>query len=263
MVKRRPLPTRAFGAEPETPDVPALAEWIAENRGRSGDLISFQLDQSLIHQISAGITSPCAGGKFYKDRVMSCLIGVDNTTVVDDIAVQGELVNSDAHAIASRKKNIWCALPAPHALGITDDYYHDENEWHDAIASAYRTLMRSMRDGGISGHVLICETAGEVEVSAFTRQKVFFFVQDMGKKSLEALMGYQRQVAVDRSHLPLVFDLINEYELSQLIILDPDKKSITLALSEFDPDQIIAGGYCTGNSEEYWKNLVAAAGYTI
>lgn len=262
MVKRRPLSTRAFGAEPETPDIPLLAEWIAGNRGKKGDLISFKLDEALKHQISAGITSPCIGGIFYKDRVMDCLIGVDNLRVVDEIAAQADEVESDARGIASQVKNIWCALPAPHALGITDAYYHDGDEWHDAIAGAYRTLMRSMRDAGVGGHVLICETADEVEVSALARQKVFFFAQDMGKASLGALMECQRQVVVDSDHLPVVFDLAHEYELSQLIILDPDNESITLALSEFDPDQIIAGGYCTTDCDEYWRKLVASAEYT-
>jgi hypothetical protein len=263
MVKRHPLSTRAFGSEPDTPDIPVLAEWVAENRGRSGDLISFQLDEALKHQISAGVASPCTGGKFYKDRVIGCLIGVDNMRVVDEIGVRAEAVTSDARDMASQKKNIWCALPGPHALGITDVYYHDEDEWHDAITGAYRTLMRSMRDAGVGGHVLICETADEAEVSALARQKVFFFAQDMEKESLEALMEYQRQVVVDKDHLPVVFDLAHEYELSQLILLDPDKESIALALSEIDPDQLIAGGYCTVDGDEYWKQLVASAEYTI
>ena len=33
MTKIVPLPTRAFGAEPGTPDVAALAGWVAEHRG--------------------------------------------------------------------------------------------------------------------------------------------------------------------------------------------------------------------------------------
>ena len=263
MVKRRILPTRAFGGEPDVPDIPVLAEWVAQNRGKAGDLVSFQLDRALTLQRSCEITIPCIGGKFYKDRVMGCLTGIETTTVTGEIAVQTGTVRNDAQGIVQGKKNIWCALPAPHMLGITDSYYHDEDEWHDAIAGAYRTLMRSMRDGGIGGHVLICDAIDEVELSALSRQNVMFFAQNPDREGLAALMEYQRQVVVDRHHLATVFDLTGEYEINTLIILDPDTESIALALSEFDPDQLMAGGYSTGNSEEYWKNLVASAGYTI
>ena len=263
MVKRRTLLTRAFGTEPDVPGIPVLAEWVAQNRGKAGDLVSFHLDNALALQRSSGITIPCIGGKFYRDRVMGCLAGIETTTVIDEIAVQTGTVRDDAQGIVQGKKNIWCALPAPHVLGITDSYYHDEDEWHDAIAGAYRTLMRSMRDGGICGHVLICDTVDEGELSALSRPNVVFFARDPDREGLAALLEYQRQVAVDRHHLATVFDLAGEYEINKLIILDPDTESIALALSEFDPDQLMAGGYCTGNSEGYWKNLVASAGYTI
>jgi len=211
MVKRRILPTRAFGTEPEVPDIPVLAEWVAKNQGKSGDLISFYLDQSLSGQLSSEITIPCAGGIFYKDRIMDSLMGIDCKTVVDEIALNTDEVTKDARGIVSQKKNVWCALPAPHALCITDSYYLDEDEWHDAIAGAYRTLMRSMRDGGIAGHVLVCDTIDEVELSALARQKVVFFARDPNRDGLATLMEYQRQVAVDRHHLAMAFDLAGEY----------------------------------------------------
>jgi predicted nucleic acid-binding protein len=194
---------------------------------------------------------------------MDSLMGIDSNAVVDEIAIKTEAVTKDALDIVSQKKNIWCALPAPHALGITDSYYHDKDEWQDAIAGAYHTLLRSMRDGGIAGHVLICDTIDEVELSALSRQKVVFFARDPDREGLASLMEYQRQVAVDRHHLATVFDLAHEYEINKLIILDPDTESIALALSEFDPDQLMAGGYCTGVGEGYWKKLVASAKYTI
>ena len=38
-------------------------------------------------------------------------------------------------------------------------------------------------------------------------------------------------------------------------------QSINLACSHLDPDQIVAGGYCTEDCGEYWKDLVTAAVY--
>ena len=61
-------------------------------------------------------------------------------------------------ALLYRKKIPGVPCPPPICLRITDTYYNDEYEWNDAITGTYRTLMRSMRDIGINGHVLICNT---------------------------------------------------------------------------------------------------------
>ncbi len=265
MVKRQNLPTRAFGAEPGVPDIPALAGWVAAHRGMQADLLTYRLDQSLAPQRPAGITLPCAGGRFYADRILSCLLGITGVSgkkAVDEIGVQSGAMVEDAGSITTQQKGAWCAMPAPHALGIEDTYYHDEEEWNDAITGAYRTLLRAQRDAGIAGHVLIGDTATDAECARLTRQNVFFFVPAPDRESLACLMEHQRQIAVPRKLLDLVFDLANEYDLHRLIILDPDAEAIALALSHLDPDQVMGGGYCTANCEGYWCALVKAAGYT-
>ena len=87
---------------------------------------------------------------------MECLAGVEGGRVTGEIHLNPHAIIEDAAGIVLQKKGTSCALPAPHLLGITDTYYHDEQEWNDAIAGVYRDLMRSMRDTGIKGHVLIC-----------------------------------------------------------------------------------------------------------
>jgi hypothetical protein len=135
-------------------------------------------------------------------------------------------------------KGIWC-LPAPHLLGITDAFYDDEEEWNDALAGIYRTLMRSMRDTGISGHVLICETLEEAEVTSLIRQNVFFFIPEPVRDDLARLMEHQPQIAVGRDQLNTLLDLTGEYDLRKVILMDPDSSSISRALSCLDPDQIL------------------------
>ena len=78
-------------------------------------------------------------------------------------------------------------MPAPHLLGIMDTYYDDKEEWNYAISGTYRTLMRSMRDVGISGYVLICDTLHEPEIEALVRQNVFFFPLKPDRQTLYAL----------------------------------------------------------------------------
>ncbi len=263
MAKRLKLATRALGAEPGKPDVPALAAWISDHRGTPADIITYQLDQSLSPQLTAGIMSPCVGGRFYRERIMACLTGVDDGKATAEISLDPHEIQQDAARIVSQKKGVWSALPAPHLLGITDAFYDDEEEWNDALAGIYRTLMRSMRDTGISGHVLICDTVQEPEIASLVRQNVFFFQPEPGRDDLECLMEHQRQIAVGRAKLDTLLDLTGEYDVRKIILVDPDPASISRALSCLDPDQVVAGGYCTDSCEDYWKNLIQSATYMV
>ena len=263
MAKRMKLATRALGAEPGRPDVPELAAWISGHRGTAADILTYQLDQSLSPQIPAGILSPCAGGRFYRDRIRANLAGVEGGKATAEISLDPHEIAQDAALIVSQKKGAWCALPAPHLLGITDVFYDDEEEWNDALAGIYRSLMRSMRDMGIGGHVLICDTIQEPEIASLVRQNVFFYSPEPDRDDLACLLEHQRQVAVSRNQLDTLLDLTGEFDLRKVIIVDPDAPSITRTLSCLDPDQIVAGGYCTGSCEEYWKNLVRSATYAV
>jgi len=261
MAKRLKLSTRAFGAEPGVPDVAVLAAWIADHRGTPADIMTYLLDQSLAPQLAAGIMSPCAGGRFYKKRILACLPGVEEGRAIGEIHLNPHAIIEDAAGIVVQKKGAWCALPAPHLLGITDTYYHDEEEWNDAISGVYRDLMRSMRDTGINGHVLICDTLHEPEVESLVRPNVFFFQPEPDRESLACLMEHQHQIAVGKEYMDTVLDLSGEYDLRKIIVVDPDPASIEHVLSCLDPDQVSAGGYCKNNSTDYWKNLVEAAVY--
>lgn len=261
MVKRHNLATRALGAEPGQPDVAALAAWITEHRGRTADLVTYRLDRSLAPQVTAGIMTPCAGGKFYADRIRQCLTGIHGTRAVGEIHVDTPAIIEDAAGIVVQKKGAWCAIPAPHVLGIRDAYYDDESEWFDAFHRSYRTILRAMRDTGVPGHVLIADRMDEYELASLARQNTFFFAPAPEREDLAVLLEHQKQVAVPRDKLPIVFDLMNEYAVRKIFILDPDPASIREVLSHLDADQVVAGGYCTDRSDSYWKDLVAAAVY--
>jgi hypothetical protein len=261
MVKRLKLATRAFGAEPDLPDVAGLAEWIAEHRGKMADIVTYRLDQSLAPQLAAGIMMPCAGGKFFAARIRQCMSGINDNKAVGELHVDTPAIIEDAAGIVMQKKGAWCAIPAPHVLGITDTYYDDEDEWSDAICDAYRTIMREMRDTGITGHVLIADRIDHAELASLARQNVFFFAPAPCREDLATLMEFQRQVAIGKDQLQIVFDLMNEYTLQKIFITSTDRESINLALDHIDPDQVVAGGYCTEDCGKYWKDLVTAAVY--
>jgi len=262
MAKRHNLATRAFGAEPGLPDVAGLAEWIAEHRGTMAEIVTYQLDQSLAPQVSAEIGSPCAGGKFYADRIRQCISGITGNRAVGELHVDTAAIIEDAAGIVVQKKGAWCAIPAPHVLGIDDAHYDDEDEWSAALSDTYRTIMRAMRDTGVAGHVLIADRMNDAELASLATQKIFFFTREPGREDLATLMEYQKQVAITKTQLQTLFDLMNEYPVRKIFILDPDPASIKLALSHLDPDQIVAGGYCINGSESYWQDLAESAIYT-
>jgi hypothetical protein len=262
MVKLHKLTTRAFGAEPGVPDVAKLAEWIAEHRGTTADITTYQLYQSFAPQLFAGIGHPCAGGKFCADHIRSSLLGIKNRCATDEIDVNPEAIIEDAAGIVVQKRNSWCALPAPHVLGLTDGYYHDDEEWSDAITRSYSTIMRAMRDIGIAGHVIICDKTEPMEITALARQNVFFFQPDADRNGFESLLEHQRQIAVRPKQMHIVFDLMNEYDLRKIIIVDPEAGAISHALLHLDPDQVSVGGYSLDENGEYWKTLVETAVYT-
>ena len=261
MVKRLKLATRGFGAEPGRPDVAVLATWIAEHRGRTADIITYLLEQSLAPQLAAEIQLSCAGGAFYAGRIRECLRGIKGHWIIDDLSLDPAPVVEDAAGIVVQKKGAWCALPAPQVLRLTDRYYLDNEEHKDAIHAVYNNLMRTMRDTGVAGHVLIAESISEEEVQALARKNVFFFQPSPTRKDLAILLERQRQVAITKEALPTLFELKGEYDFSRIFLMDPDLGSVRLALSHLDPDQISAGGYCTKDCGEYWKDLVAAAVY--
>jgi hypothetical protein len=263
MVKRRTLATRAFGAEPGLPDVAGLAAWITEHRGREADIVTYLLDQSLAPQVTAAIGTPCAGGKFYADRIRQCIAGIRDSKAIGELHIDIPAIIEDAAGIVVQRKGSWCAIPAPRVLGIEDAHYGDEEEWSAAICDAYRTIMRTMRDTGVAGHILIADRMDDTELASLAGQKTFFFAPETDCENLAALMEYQQQVAVGKDQLKTLFDLTNEFTLRKVFIIDPDPAAIRLALTHLDPDQVVAGGYCTKESGEYWKDLVSSAEYFV
>ncbi len=182
MAKRRNLVTRAFGAEPGLPDVAGLAAWIAEHRGT--DCRHYHVparSRRSAPQVVSEIGLPCAGGKFYADRIRQCIAGIEGSKAVGEIHADIPAIIEDAAGIVVQKKGSWCAVPAPHVLGIRDAYYGDREEWNEAISAVYRTILRAMRDTGVAGNVLIADRMDRAELESLAGPKVFFFAPAAGR----------------------------------------------------------------------------------
>ena len=259
MRKKLSFRTVSLGTEPTNPDADVLAGWIRENRGRDADLVTFLLEEGLTPQIDAEIGDICTGGRFYANRWLECLTGIEGTRVVGDLGYRSVPVTSDALDIGTLVRGARVALPAPHILALEDSYFCDEIEMQDALSVQYKNLMRTMRDSGIAGHVLHCDRAIEHELEMLAGKKVFFFVAEPDSADLSMLLEYQQALAVAPGEIPLVEGLIDEYEIKRIILLDPTPEGLHALLQMRDPDQIATGGYCKAGCSRYWKELVDAS----
>jgi hypothetical protein len=262
MGKRISFPTRAFGSDGVRPDVSAIAEWISRHRGHEGDLTSFLLEQEILAQNEAGVNIPCAGGRFSFERWRNFLTGIENGRITGELGYDATNLVKDTEEVTSLVKGAWMAIPAPHLLNLRTDLSPDPDVATSALYDVYHDMMRSGRDAHLAGHVLFCDQAREEELESFSGRKVFFFSPAMNKKTLSQFLEYQQSVALEPSLLPVLEDLMAEYDVSRIIILEPDEKDLREALTIRDPDQIMVGGYCTEVCKEYWKKVVESSSLT-
>jgi hypothetical protein len=256
MGKRLSFPTRSFGSDGSLPDPATLSRWVSRRRGQEGDITSFLLEKELSFQKEAEVTQLSAGGTFYFGRWRNALTGIDGRTVIGELGYNPASIVRDAEEVSLRAQGVWMTVPAPHLLSLKDRYFTDPDEASQAIHTVYRDMMRSGRDVHLAGHILFCEQFLEEELEALAGNKTFFFSPDMSRKSLSRCLEYQQSVAVRADMLPVLLELMNEYEVFRIILLDPCEDDLRQALSMRDYDQIICGGYCKGDCKGYWKDLV-------
>jgi len=257
MAKVRRVAVRSFGSEVPEPTVRDLAEWVGKRKGTAGDLTSYLLEVSLNPQ--DGVDLPCAGGRIYRARILETFKGLEGEILIREPSVDTALVDEDARWGASSKKGLNFSIPAPHLLGIRDEFYQDRQEFCEGLSTCFRQIMRAMRDSGAGGHVILGEKVHETELEHLAGPRTFFFYPDLPGEDLPALLEFQNAVAVPRNLLPTALDLLDEYDLRHLFVVDGKQDDILGALEHLDLEQISLGGYCRENCVEYWKGLVERA----
>jgi hypothetical protein len=257
MAGARRVTVRSFGSEVTEPTLEELAAWIGKRKGTGGDLTSYLLEESLEPQ--AGVDQPCPGGRIYRARILETFRGIEGETLTMEPSVDTRLVEEDTRWGVSGRKGLWFAIPLPHLLGIRDGFFHDREEFCEGICSGYRQILRAMRDSGAGGHVLLGERVFGEEMEHLAGPRNFFFYPDLAKGDLPSLLESQSAAAVPRDLLPEVLDLLDEYDLRSLSILDGKKEDLITALEQLDPGQVSLGGYCREGCGDYWKGLLERA----
>lgn len=257
MARRITIPVRSFGSEAVTPTVPELAKWLKGKRGEEADLIAYRLERSLDGQDE--VATPAAGGIFYGERLSAAFIGMEDGVLVGEPGADPAAVTDDARFVRKIRKEAWFSLPAPHVLGLKDGYMGDVEEFSETIATAYARLAREMRDLGVQGHVLVADTADQIELEVLAGRKILFFPRSPETFDLELLLEYQGALVLPAKNLSRAEDLMERFRVRKLILLDAGAEDLAAATAFADADTLESGGYCEDSCPEYWKDLVDRA----
>jgi hypothetical protein len=142
---------------------------------------------------------------------------------------------------------------------LRDAYYHDEGEFRAALCVCTTQLMRAMRDRGVRGHVILGDLPLLEELEDLSGQKVLFYTENPDPDNLSLLLEFQRNIAVPSEGVSLVCNLLEEFDIASIIVIDPTREALARALSYFDKDAVFAGGYCRKECSQYWKHLIDSA----
>jgi len=257
MKKKYNFTVRSFGSEEETPPLDSLTKWVGKQKGIECDLISFKLEQSLESQVHVEI--PCSGGMYYSERILDSMLHLNGRILSGEPGMELDCITADAKRICKCRKKAWVSVPAPSALGIEDGYFGDRDAYFGAMGEIYRRMMREMRDAGVSGHVIMGDRFDATEREELSGNKVFFYSLEWNTKVATGILEVQDRFAVPPGKLLRFFEIMDEYDVRQLILIDPKPEDFELALRHFDPENLFTGGYNRAGEEGYWENLLKSA----
>ncbi|MEM2124463.1 MAG: hypothetical protein QXL43_03965, partial [Methanolinea sp.] len=232
---------------------------VEDQRGREADLTSFLVEASLRPQRDAGISLPCAGGKFYGKRLGESIEGLEGGKITGELALSPGLLADDAARAVALSPGCRFAVPAPHLVAREDAHYGDEEEARATLCEQYRLLFREMRDRGAAGHVCIGGEAVPAELEAFAGRRVLFFVEGADRATLGELLEYQRAIVVRGRDIAGLAELMDECEVATVFLLDPGGDDVERILEVCDAERVRLAGYCTAKCPEYWRRLVDAS----
>ena len=253
MNKRRNLPVWSFGGEEPNPDLTALAAWAGRQKGAACDLLSFKIEHSLRDQ--AGLDRLAYGGMYYADRMRESLGGIRSGFLREEPWICPDSLSDDAKRAAAVSRKVWAVMPSPLHLKIEDGVYFDREEYESALCRMYDLLMREIRDAGVYGTIIIGEQFSSVERELLSGRRVLLHSLSGTSRSLSGILEVQNSLSLSAKRLGILPDLLDEYEVRSISVIDGTEMDFAGLLSYFDPDDMSAGGFSSGGGKEYWDGV--------
>ena len=255
MKKRQNLILQSFGTAGGTmpaPKADELAKWIQTPRPKKTDcdITTYFLERQLRAQAGFADILGCGGG-FYASRLLESIGGHKEGYVNGELYAIPDMVKADAECVKALQKTLGrnCSatplnfvLPSPSALKLNDVFYDDIGEYYSAICEVYAKIMREQRDLGVKSHILCADSFAHDELEELSRERVFFCSPAATSRQLSNILEYQTAVAIIPSKLPVLFELMNEYEVREVCLINAKPSDFEPCLEHFDPDCIKAGG---------------------
>ncbi|EHQ35807.1 hypothetical protein [Methanoplanus limicola] len=254
MKKKVALKTESLGADDiKNPDIKELSSWISDQRRTSCDLITYKIEALLKSQNN--IDSPCTGGIFYRKRIEESIDGLKCGFLRSEPAPLKEDLIYDANRASKIRKRAHMALPSPMSLGIEDVYYKDHEEFLSSLCDIYSKIMREQRDAGISGHVIIADRFSRFELEELSKYRTSFFSPSANASILSLILEYRQNIVIYPNKIPVLTEIMNEYEVKSLTVVDGKKNDFKELMNHFDPENIISGGFEKPGNPDYWKKI--------
>lgn len=257
MNKRRSLPVWSFGGEEPDPDVPTLAAWTGRQKGGVCDLLSFKVECSLKDQ--SGLDRPAYGGSYYADRMYDSIGGIRSGFLREEPWIRPEYICDDASRAVSLSRKVWAVLPSPLQLKIEDGVFHDREEYESALCNMYRLLMREIRDAGVYGTIIVGDQFSSLERELLPGRRVFLHSLSGSSQAISGILEVQSSLSLPARRLSVIPDLLDEYEIRALTVIDGTEKNFSGLLSYFDPEDLTAGGLSSGGGRKYWEGVSSHA----
>jgi hypothetical protein len=257
MGKKLRFKTISLGSDPDIPSADELSSLISNAKGSEADLTTFQMLRSGKFQYDVDLDESGVGGEYSTPRMNKALLwDSDNGLIIDT----SEIV-SDYSMITRKGGFIRSVHESPGVLGCSPDI-NDEDGFAE-FCKGYGIILRSLRDTGMKGHVILTKKPDLLELELISNMKNIIYLMEPEERELEELLEFTTKLVIHSQFISVIPNLMDSYKVRDLVIVDPHSEDLVAVLEFIDRDHVIVAGYALGDEKSYWERLKSSAEVTL
>jgi len=119
--------------------------------------------------------------------------------------------------------------------------------------------MREMRDAGVYGTIIVGDQFSSIERELLPGRRVLLHSLSGNTKAIAGILEVQSSLSLPAHRLSVIPDLIDEYEIRSLTVIDGKESDFSGLLRYFDVENLTAGGLSSGGGKKYWEYVSSHA----